>query len=138
MTSPDTTTVPAAESPSIEPAVERARLVRQVGDFQRAASGRISALRGIPGIGTWLGLAVTLCGVIVLVVGWSRVADLGVVALQMPYVISAGGIGLGLIAAGLATVAIAAKVADAAARREQLGQLQETMAAIRAALEVDR
>lgn len=136
MTSPD---VPAdaapGEVPLVDSASDRARLGQQLSDLARAASGRASALRGVPGIGTWSGLALTLAGVSVLVLGWSRVADIGVIAHQMPYVISAGGAGLALIAVGLAVVAISAKVADAARRRQQLAELQETMAAIRAALE---
>lgn len=137
MMSPDTATadsrvVDMSESGSRD---HQGRLRHQIENLTRAASRRVSALRGIRGIGVWFGLVLILAGGGVLVFGWSQVADIGVVALQMPYLISAGGTGLALIAIGLVVVSISAKATDAADRRRQLTELQQTLAAIRVALE---
>jgi hypothetical protein len=114
VTSPDTAAADDVDPLlSARPSDNRARILRRMGDLGRAASGRASALRSVPGIGTWFGLLLVLVGGAVLVIGWSRLADIGVLALQMPYLISAGGAGLGLIAVGLAIIAISAMVTDA-------------------------
>jgi hypothetical protein len=97
-----------------------------------------AALRTSPNIGVYLGLAVVIAGGGLLLLAWGRVAGVTDVALQTPYVISAGCLGLAFVAIGLAIISIAAKVADGRARAAQLTELQETMAAIRVALEEQR
>ena len=95
----------------------------------------VTAVRTTPNIGIYAGLAVMIFGGGLLLLAWGRVAALTDVALQTPYVISAGCVGLAFVAIGLAIVSIAAKVIDGRARAAQMAELQETLAAIRTALE---
>ena len=76
---------------------------------------------------TWAGLASAALGFALLAFGWGRVAGLTNVALQVPYVISAGFTGLGLIAVGCTAVAVQARRQDAAARDRRLGELEEVL-----------
>ncbi len=66
-----------------------------------------------------------------LVVAWGRVAGLTNVALQLPYVVSAGFGGLGMVAVGLTVVNVAAKQADARERTRQIGELRDLLAELR-------
>ena len=77
---------------------------------------------------TWIGLAVVGIGFAVLAYGWGRVGGLASVALQLPYAISAGCGGLGLIVAGAAIVGIQAKRREAAAREEVVLELRRVVA----------
>lgn len=94
-----------------------------------------AALRGVPNLATWAGVAVCAAGLVLIAVAWGRVAGLTNVALQMPYLVSAGFTGLGLIVVGLAVVSISAKRADAAERSRQLRELRDVLADLRAELE---
>ena len=95
----------------------------------------LARLRAVPNSGIYIGLAVIVAGCALLAVAWGRVAGLTNVGLQMPYVISAGCVGLGLVVAGLSIVHIVVKVADSRARAAQLDELGETLRAIREAVE---
>jgi hypothetical protein len=107
----------------------------------RALTARLSrpvrALREVPHIDTWTGVLLTAVGVVLLVVAWGRTAGLAYVPLQIPYVISAGFTGLGLVAVGLTVVSISAKRADARTRSEQLTELRDLIAELRRAVEDD-
>lgn len=94
-----------------------------------------STLRAVPGLPVVAGLLLVVAGAVLLLVAWGRTAGLTNVGLQMPYVISAGCTGLALVAIGLTAVSVAAKARDAAARREQLAELQSVLAAVRQSLE---
>jgi Trk-type K+ transport system membrane component len=74
--------------------------------------------------------AVTVCGLVMVVagfvligLGWYDVSGTANVAFQMPYLVSSGLTGLGLIVIGTATVAIAIKRQDADQRIRKLEQL---------------
>jgi hypothetical protein len=95
----------------------------------------IAALRNVQDLGTWVGVLVTAIGLILIAVAWGKVAGLTNVGLQMPYLVSAGFTGLGLIVVGLAIVSISAKRADSAERSRQLRELREVLADLRAELE---
>jgi hypothetical protein len=91
----------------------------------------INALRAmlrIQNLLTWAGLAVISGGFILIAVAWGRTAGLTDVGLQMPYVMSAGFTGLGLICSGITLVAIDARLRDAAARRAQSLALRDALA----------
>ncbi len=90
-----------------------------------------ASLRGVPQLGTYVGVGLAAVGLVLLVLGWGRVAGLSNVALQLPYVVSAGFGGLGLVAVGLTVVNVAAKQADAAERTRQLGELRDLLAELR-------
>ena len=77
---------------------------------------------------TWIGMAVVGLGFAVLAYGWGRVGGLASVALQLPYAISAGCGGLGLIVLGAAVVGIQAKRREAAAREEVVLELRRVVA----------
>ena len=96
------------------------------------------AIRSIPNIGVYSGLAVIVAGCGLLALAWGRVAGFTNVALQVPYVISAGCVGLGLVAAGLAIVNVAVKVTESRARAAQLDELRDALVAIREAIEEQR
>ena len=77
---------------------------------------------------TWIGMAIVGLGFAVLAYGWGRIGGLAAVALQLPYAISAGCGGLGLIVAGAGVVGVQAKRREAAAREEIVLQLRHVVA----------
>jgi hypothetical protein len=105
----------------------------------RGTLGRVArplaALRAVPALGTWAGVLVSVVGLGLIALAWGRTAGLTEVALQVPYVISAGATGLGLVVVGAGLVSISAKRADARARSEQLSELRTLVVELRAALE---
>ena len=74
---------------------------------------------------TWIGIAVVAAGFGIIAYGWSRVAGLLSVPLQMPYMISAGFTGLGLVCLGIGIVAVQAKRQETAARQRHLEELRD-------------
>ena len=76
---------------------------------------------------TYLGIGATLVGFGLIALAWAKVAGLTDVWKQMPYVVSAGFPGLGLIMTGLLVINIAAKRQDAAERGRQLETLTEAL-----------
>jgi hypothetical protein len=87
---------------------------------------------------TWVGTLLVAGGFGAIVYTWGRVAAVGNVALQMPFVVSGAAGGLGLLVVGLALIGIAAKRSDAAERARQLGELREMLADMRSSLEDGR
>jgi hypothetical protein len=68
---------------------------------------------------------VCLAGFLLLLLTWSNIAGEADVALQLPYLVSGGLTGLGLIIVGVLVVNISVKRQDAAERRRQQEQLAE-------------
>jgi hypothetical protein len=93
----------------------------------RAAIAAAPAFDRSSPIPTWIGLGLVGAGFAVLAYGWGKVAGLAAVALQVPYIISAGCIGLGLIVLGAAVVAIQGRRREAAARADVLVELGRVM-----------
>jgi hypothetical protein len=107
-------------------------------DEELEVSSRWSQMLGRESlIPTYVGIALVAVGFVLIVVAWGRVAGLADVAFQVPYIISAGFTGLGLIMTGVVVVNIAAKRRDAAERARQFAQLTEVMRELRSALEVE-
>lgn len=79
-------------------------------------------------IPTYAGVLVIAVGFGLIALAWAEVAGLANVALQMPYLISAGLTGLGLVMVGLIVVNIAAKRQDGAERARQMEALRDIMA----------
>ena len=71
----------------------------------------------------YLGIAIVALGFALIGVAWADVASRLNVAVQVPYLVSAGFTGLGLIMAGLVLLIIATRRPDAADRRRQLDRL---------------
>ena len=86
---------------------------------------------------TYVGIAVSAAGFVLIMYTWGEVAALTSVPLQMPYLLSGGLVGLGLILTGLTLVNINAKRQDAAARERQLGQVREVLGEVKALLAGD-
>jgi|SRR5436190_5090637 len=76
---------------------------------------------------TYVGILATLVGFGLIALAWAKVAGLTDVWKQMPYVVSAGFTGLGLIMSGLLVINIAAKRQDAAERARQLETLTDAL-----------
>jgi hypothetical protein len=93
------------------------------------------ALRSVPNLGIWAGVVVATAGLVLIAIAWGRTAALTNVALQTPYVVSAGFTGLGLVVVGLTLVSITVKQADAAERTRQLRELREVLADLRQQVE---
>lgn len=91
-------------------------------------------MRPVSPVLTFVGIAVVVAGFVVLLVTWGKVGALTAVPLQLPYLVSGGLTGLGLILSGLTMVSVNTKRIDAAARARQLGQLREVMAEIKTLL----
>jgi hypothetical protein len=87
------------------------------------------------GIGVWVGLFLTLVGFGLIVFAWGKTAGLLDVALQVPYLVSAGLTGLGLIMLGLLFVALSVRQREATERERQLEELIEAMVQIRKSIE---
>lgn len=106
-----------------------------------ALLGRLSrplqAARRVPHVGTWVGLGLVSLGAGLLVLAWGKTAALTTVALQLPYVVSAGFSGLGLIVVGLTVVSMSAKQEDARERARQAEELHGLLTQLRTALEAD-
>lgn len=98
----------------------------------------VAALRGVPHLGTWAGVALAAVGLVLVAIAWGRTAGLTNVGLQVPYVVSAGFTGLGLVVVGMTLVSISAKHADAAERTRQLRELRDVLVELRAAVEEQR
>lgn len=96
---------------------------------------RFATLRATPHLVTWLGIGTAAIGVVLLIVAWGKTAGLTNVALQIPYLISAGFTGVALVIAGLTVVNIDAKRTDAAERSRQLAELRGLLAELRSTVE---
>ncbi len=106
--------------------------------LSRRLARPVQLLRAVPHLGTWLGILLASAGAVLLIIAWIRTAALTNVALQIPYVVSAGFTGLGLVAVGLTVVNIAAKQEDALERTRQAGELRELLSELRNVVEDDR
>ena len=95
------------------------------------ARSRSRLLRGITDpaslIPTYVGVVVALVGFALIGYAWAKVAGLVDVWKQMPYLVSAGLPGLGLVMTGLVIVNVSARRQDSAARARQMATLTEAM-----------
>jgi hypothetical protein len=94
---------------------------------RRTLSERFPFLRPESAVPTYAGIALGLGGFALITYTWGRVAGLLLVPLQLPYIISAGLTGLGLILVGSVLVSVQAKRQDAAAEAKQLEELASVL-----------
>jgi hypothetical protein len=87
------------------------------------------------GVGVWIGLFVAAAGFGLIAFTWSKVAALVNVALQVPYLLSGGFVGLGLVMLGLLVVNLAVKRKEAFDRHRQLEEVREALVRLREAIE---
>ena len=78
-------------------------------------------------IPTYVGVAVGLIGFALIGYAWAKIAGLVDVWRQMPYLVSAGLPGLGLVMTGLVIINVSARRQDSAARARQMATLTEAM-----------
>jgi hypothetical protein len=83
---------------------------------------------------TWAGMVLAGLGFVLIGIAWGQVAGETQVYLQLPYVVSAGLTGLGLIMVGVTVVNVAAKRRDEAARERQTDRLVSILADVEDAL----
>jgi hypothetical protein len=129
---------PPAKSAAAKPAPEEGQSPDGAGAAQpleaQQSRGSLAWLRQA-GAGVWLGLFLALVGFGLIVFAWGKTAGLLDVALQVPYLVSAGLTGLGLIMVGLLIVGISVRQREAAERERQLEELIEAMIQIRKSIE---
>ena len=75
----------------------------------------------------YLGATLVVIGFGFISFTWGRVAGLGSVALQLPYIASGAFTGLGLIVCGVSILAATSASRDAQARQESLARLSRSM-----------
>jgi hypothetical protein len=75
----------------------------------------------------YLGVVVAAIGFVLIGVAWAQVAGEVDVWKQMPYLLSAGLPGLGLVMVGLVVINISARRQDGAARTRQMAALTEAL-----------
>lgn len=71
----------------------------------------------------WVGVATVVVGFVVIAVGWGQVAAETQVYLQLPYVVSAGLVGLGLVMVGLAVLNVVTRQRDSHDRDHLIAEL---------------
>jgi hypothetical protein len=86
-------------------------------------------------IPTYIGVALALAGFGLIAYSWAKIAGLVDVWRQMPYLVSAGLPGLGLILTGLVLINVSARRQDSAARERQMATLTEAMRDLQRALD---
>lgn len=107
----------AVDGASLPPSTERGRLGRAL-----PAQLQVGAPAWI-----WLGIAIAIVGFALILVAWGQVAGESQVYLQLPYVVSAGLVGLGLVMVGLMVLNISSRHRDAIERDRQITQLVAVM-----------
>jgi hypothetical protein len=121
MALPETFTGPYEEPTAEVPAVE----------IRTGRSVSVRWLEPASLVPTYVGIVVIAVGFALIGVAWAQIAAQTDVALQMPYLVSAGFTGLGLVMLGIIVVSIAAKRQDGAERARQMQTLTEAMEALR-------
>jgi hypothetical protein len=89
------------------------------------------------GTGVWIGLLILAGGFGLLAITWSQVAALTDVAAQLPYLVSGGLVGIGLILLGLLIVNLSVKRKEALDRRRQLEEVRDALISLRSAIDPD-
>lgn len=97
---------------------------------------RLPSLPALSPVPTYVGIAIAALGFALIAFAWGKVAGIADnVALQMPYLVSGGLTGLGLVMVGVTIVNVAAKRRDAQERQQQTQLLADALAELRNALD---
>ena len=114
-----------------------------VGDYAESydsqPAGRAQRLPTLPPLSpvpTYVGIAITIIGFGVIAYAWGKVAGIADnVALQLPYLVSGGLTGLGLVMVGVTVINVAAKRRDTQLRQQQTELLADALRELRNTLE---
>jgi hypothetical protein len=105
-------------------------------EARRSAGGRLPTLPALSPVPTYVGIAVTAVGFALIAYAWGKVAGIATnVALQLPYLVSGGLTGIGLVMVGVTIVNVAAKRRDTQLRQQQTQLLADALAELRNALD---
>lgn len=96
---------------------------------------RLAFLAPTSPVPTIAGVLVVAAGFVLIAIAWSNVAGETSVALQLPYLVSAGITGLALVMVGLLVVNIAVKRQEGAERRQQMDLLAEILQDLKRSLD---
>ena len=102
----------------------------EVSATTRVPAGVLAGLQRRAPIVVYIGIGLVMTGFALIVFGWSKVAGLDSVPMQIPYLLSAGMIGLGIVLVGLTAVILGALYtaeAERARQLERLANLVETL-----------
>ncbi len=113
-------------------------ITNEVAESSRRPAWAVPALRPLSPIPTYIGVVVTALGFLLLLFTWGQVAGEASVALQIPYLVSGGLTGLGLILVGVGVMSIATKRRDTALREQQTQLLADALRELSRALGPDR
>jgi hypothetical protein len=80
---------------------------------------------------TWLGVGAVALGFVLIALAWGDVAHESQIYKQLPYIVSAGFSGLGLIIAGVTIVNVATRQRDTLQRNRQMERLITIMAELK-------
>ena len=107
-------------------------------DFEPpVARRRTPTLPPLSPVPTYAGIAIAAIGFALIAFAWSKVAGIADnVALQMPYLVSGGLTGLGLVMVGVTIVNVAAKRRDSLLRQQQTELLADALHELRTALDL--
>jgi signal transduction histidine kinase len=98
---------------------------------------RVPTLPALSPVPTYAGIAIAVVGFALIAFAWSKVAGIADnVALQMPYLVSGGLTGLGLVMVGVTVVNVAAKRRDGLLRQQQTELLADALHELRTALDL--
>lgn len=84
---------------------------------------------------TFAGVLIAIIGFVLMIIGWSQVAGETEVWKQMPYLLSAGLPGLGLVMLGLVIINVSARRQDGAERARQMAALTESLRQLQRSLD---
>ena len=99
---------------------------------------RLPSLPALSPTPTYAGIAVAAVGFALIFYAWSKVAGIADnVALQLPYLVSGGLTGLGLVMVGVTIINVAAKRRDARLRQQQTELLADALHELRTALDLN-
>jgi hypothetical protein len=102
--------------------------------------GRVGRLPKLPDLSPapiYAGIAIAAVGFALIAYAWSKVAGIADnVALQLPYLVSGGLTGLGLVMVGVTVINVASKRRDAVLRRQQTELLADALHELRTALDL--
>ena len=86
-------------------------------------------------LGRIVGLVFCVAGFVIITIGWNGMANVACVDCQMPYLLSAGAAGLGLILFGTSLLSISSNRAERLAQDHRLQELARQLSIMGAAVE---